>query len=283
MIVAVNKMDSVHWSKDRFEYIQTVLRTFLVQSGFKLDQLRFVPVSGLTGENLISPVDDVTDAAWYLGPTLVQAIDTFAPPQRPISKPFRMAVSDVSRSMSLGLTVSGRIYTGALCTGDTVLVMPGGVRATVKAMELNGMPVLTASAGDNMDLGLVGIDPSALFVGSILCSIVSPVRMVRKFEAQIMTMPGLEIPIVKGTCMTLHMHSMDEPVHVTRLVSTLKKSGDVDKKKPRCITRNSSAVIQITTHRPLCLEVFAEFRSLGRFTLRDRGITLAAGIVSDIL
>ncbi|RHY29682.1 hypothetical protein DYB32_004954 [Aphanomyces invadans] len=142
-------------------------------------------------------------------------------------------------------------------------------------MELNGMPVLTASAGDNMDLGLVGIDPSALFVGSILCSIVSPVR--------IMTMPGLEIPIVKGTCMTLHMHSMDEPVRVTRLVSTLKKSGDVDKKKPRCITRNSSAVIQITTHRPLCLEVFAEFRSLGRFTLRDRGITLAAGIVSDIL
>ncbi|RHX98814.1 hypothetical protein DYB25_006139 [Aphanomyces astaci] len=185
--------------------------------------------------------------------------------------------------MSLGLTVSGRVYTGALSTGDTVLLMPGGVRATIKAIEMNGLPVLLASAGDNVDVGLAGLDPSALHVGGLLCSVVSPVRMVRKFEAQIMTMPGVEVPLVKGTCVTLHIHSVDEPVHVTRLVSTLKKSGQVDKKKPRCITRNSSAVVQISSQRPLGLELFSEFRNLGRFTLRDRGVTLAAGIVSEIL
>ncbi|RLO00734.1 hypothetical protein DYB28_009035 [Aphanomyces astaci] len=195
--------------------------------------------------------------------------------------------------MSLGLTVSGRVYTGALSTGDTVLLMPGGVRATVKAIEMNGLPVLLASAGDNVDVGLAGLDPSALHVGGLLCSVVSPVRvhihpnsvasMVRKFEAQIMTMPGVEVPLAKGTCVTLHIHSVDEPVHVTRLVSTLKKSGEVDKKKPRCITRNSSAVVQISSQRPLGLELFSEFRNLGRFTLRERGVTLAAGIVSEIL
>ncbi|RHY49000.1 hypothetical protein DYB38_003066, partial [Aphanomyces astaci] len=238
MIVAVNKMDSV----PRFEYIQTTLRAFLQQSGFKLDQLWFVPVSGLSGTNLIAP-PDLADAAWYSGPTLVQAI--------------------------------------ALSTGDTVLLMPGGVRATIKAIEMNGLPVLLASAGDNVDVGLAGLDPSALHVGGLLCSVVSP--MVRKFEAQIMTMPGVEVPLVKGTCVTLHIHSVDEPVHVTRLVSTLKKSGQVDKKKPRCITRNSSAVVQISSQRPLGLELFSEFRNLGRFTLRDRGVTLAAGIVSEIL
>lgn len=98
-----------------------------------------------------------------------------------------------------------------------------------------------------------------------------------------MTMPSVEVPLVKGTCVTFHIHSVDEPVNITRLVSTLKKSGEVDKKKPRCITRNCSAVVQITCSRPICLEMFSDFRQLGRFTLRDRGVTLAAGIVSEIL
>ena len=95
-----------------------------------------MPVSGLSGGNLITPLP-ATDCAWYKGPTLVGAIGTFwmlfqpnfisqncidgfYPPQRPITKPFRMGISDISKSMSLGQTVSGRIYTGAVSTGDTV-------------------------------------------------------------------------------------------------------------------------------------------------------------------
>ncbi|CAK4621102.1 hypothetical protein LEN26_014384 [Aphanomyces euteiches] len=282
LVVAVNKMDAVNWSQSRFQYIQTTLQTFLSQSGFKLDQLTFVPVSGLSGGNLMTSIDS-PDGSWYSGPTLVAAIDGFAPPQRPISKAFRFGISDISKSMSLGQTVTGRIYTGAVAQGDTVLMMPGGIRATIKGIELNGLSVAAASAGDNVDMGIVGIDPSALSVGNILCSVVSPIRMVQRFEAQIMTMPAVEVPLVKGTCLTFHIHSIDEPVHVTRLVSTLKKSGEVDKKKPRCITRNSSAVVQVTCQRPICLELFAEFRQLGRFTLRDRGVTLAAGIVTEVL
>ncbi|OQR98185.1 translation elongation factor 1-alpha [Achlya hypogyna] len=282
LIVAVNKMDAVAWSKDRFDFIVETLTAFLQQSGFKLEQLRFVPVSGLSGGNLIAPLP-AADCTWYTGPTLVGAIDGFYPPQRPITKPFRMGISDISKSMSLGQTVSGRIYTGAVSTGDTLLLMPGGLRLTVKGMEQNGGSITMASAGDNVDLGVTGIDPSALSVGNILCSIASPIKLVRRFEAQIMTMPAVEVPLVKGAYMTFHVHSIDEPVNITRLVSILKKSGEVEKKKPRCITRNCSAVVQITCQRPICLELFADFRQLGRFTLRDRGSTLAAGIVTEIL
>ncbi len=95
-------------------------------------------------------------------------------------------------------------------------------------------------------------------------------------------MPALEIPIVKGTCVTIHMHNIDEPVNIIRLISTLSKTGEIERKKPRCITREKSAVVQITSQRPLCLETFANYRQLGRFTLRDRGVTLAAGIITEI-
>lgn len=98
-----------------------------------------------------------------------------------------------------------------------------------------------------------------------------------------MTMPAVEVPLVKGTCVTIHIHHVDEPVNITRLISILDKSGDVAKKRPRCITREKSAVVQITCQRPICLEEFANYRQLGRFTLRDRGVTLAAGIITEIL
>ncbi|KAG7391773.1 HBS1-like protein [Phytophthora boehmeriae] len=282
MVVAVNKMDMVGWDKERFDNIVTSLTSFLVNVGFRPKNLRFVPLSGMTGVNL-EKTGASEECSWYSGPSLVEAIDTFAPPQRQISKPFRMTVSDVSKSMSLGQTISGRVYAGAAAVGDSFLLMPIGLPLTVKGMEQDGESCALARAGDTVDMGITGIDPSALTTGSILCSIASPVRLARKFEAKIMTMPAVEVPLVKGTYVTIHMHNVDEPVNITRLVSMLSKTGEVERKKPRCITRDRSAVVQITSQRSLCLEEFASYRQLGRFTLRDRGKTLAAGIITQII
>ncbi|KAG4046233.1 HBS1-like protein [Phytophthora cactorum] len=282
MVVAVNKMDMVNWDKERFDNIVQSLSTFLQGAGFRPKNLRFVPLSGMTGANL-EKTGGVEECSWYSGPSLVEAIDTFAPPQRQISKPFRMTVSDVSKSMSLGQTISGRVYAGAAAVGDSFLLMPIGLPLTVKGMEQDGKSCTLARAGDTIEMGITGIDPSALTTGSILCSIASPVQLAKKFEAKIMTMPAVEVPLVKGTYVTIHMHNVDEPVNITRLVSMLSKTGEVEKKKPRCITRERSAVVQITCHRKICLEEFANYRQLGRFTLRDRGKTLAAGIITQII
>ncbi|KAL3671114.1 hypothetical protein V7S43_004296 [Phytophthora oleae] len=282
MVVAVNKMDMVNWDKERFDNIVKSLSTFLQGAGFRPKNLRFVPLSGITGANL-EKTGGVEECSWYSGPSLVEAIDTFAPPQRQISKPFRMTVSDVSKSMSLGQTISGRVYAGAAAVGDSFLLMPIGLPLTVRGMEQDGKTCALARAGDTIEMGVTGIDVSALTTGSILCSISSPVQLAKKFEAKIMTMPAVEVPLVKGTYVTIHMHNVDEPVNITRLVSILNKTGEVEKKKPRCITRERSAVVQITCHRKICLEEFANYRQLGRFTLRDRGKTLAAGIITQIL
>ncbi|TYZ65147.1 hypothetical protein PybrP1_012055 [[Pythium] brassicae (nom. inval.)] len=268
MIVAVNKMDATGWDQTRFDAIVASLTSFLQSSGFRLKNLWFVPLSGITGANLDKKID-AKDCAWYSGPTLVEAIGTL------------VAVAFVS--MSLGQTISGRVYAGAAVVGNSFLLMPIGLPLTVKGIEQNGKAAPFARAGDAIDMGVTGIDPSALSTGSILCSIPSPVRLARRFEAKIMTMPAVEVPLVKGTCVTIHIHHVDEPVNLTRLISILDKSGDVAKKRPRCITREKSAVVQITCQRPICLEEFASYRQLGRFTLRDRGVTLAAGIITEIL
>ena len=72
--VAVNKLDMVGWSQDRFTDITTRLALFLKQVGFKEQDIFYVPVSGLTGENLTAPPTEANLKAWYTGPSLVQAI-----------------------------------------------------------------------------------------------------------------------------------------------------------------------------------------------------------------
>ena len=75
LLVAVNKMDTVDWSKDRYDEIVQKLRTFLRQAGFKDTDISFVPCSGLVGDNLTStPTASHPLMAWYSGPTLAAQI-----------------------------------------------------------------------------------------------------------------------------------------------------------------------------------------------------------------
>jgi elongation factor 1 alpha-like protein len=79
VIVAVNKLDQVAWSKSRHEEICSLLRPFLIQSGFQPSKTRFVPVGGMQGVNLVGREGDsaVELRQWYSGPTLVDFLGTW--------------------------------------------------------------------------------------------------------------------------------------------------------------------------------------------------------------
>lgn len=70
----VNKLDNVGWSQDRFTEICAKLGTFLKQAGYKEQDIFYVPVSGLSGENLTTTSTEEKLTTWYSGPTLLSAI-----------------------------------------------------------------------------------------------------------------------------------------------------------------------------------------------------------------
>jgi signal recognition particle receptor subunit beta len=98
VLVAINKMDvdnnNDDWKNNqesRYQEIQQRVQEYLVQQQFKPARIRFVPLSGLTGEN----VKDCTDAtlkSWYHGPTLLQAIDSFQAANRHVGESNRLLV-----------------------------------------------------------------------------------------------------------------------------------------------------------------------------------------------
>lgn len=72
--VVVNKMDTVNWSKDRFDEIVNKLKVFLRQAGFKESDVTYIPCSGMSGENLVKPPTESQLLSWYNGPTLSSVI-----------------------------------------------------------------------------------------------------------------------------------------------------------------------------------------------------------------
>ncbi|XP_056674811.1 HBS1-like protein isoform X2 [Monodelphis domestica] len=282
LAVAVNKMDQVNWQQERFQEITSKLGHFLKQAGFKESDVAFIPTSGLSGENLITKSQSSELTKWYQGQCLLEQIDSFKPPQRSIEKPFRLCVSDVFKDQGSGFCVTGKIEAGYIQTGDRLLAMPPNETCTAKGIMLHDEPVDWAAAGDHVSLTLVGMDIIKINVGCIFCGPKEPIKACTRFRARILIF-NIEIPITKGFPVLLHYQTVSEPATIRRLISILHKStGEVTKKRPKLLTKGQNALVELQTQRPVALELYKDFKELGRFMLRYSGSTIAAGVVTEV-
>ena len=284
LIVVINKLDNVKWSQERYAEIESKLRVFLKKTGFKDSDVRFVPCSGLTGENLAAKSVNSELTKWYSGESLIQLIDSFKPPERIVTKPFRMSISDVFKGMVAGVSVSGRIDAGMIKLGDKVICMPSGETGSIKSITIEEEPVTQAFSGDQVVLILANSDHLKITIGSLLCDLNQPCPVCSKFEARVVTFGSMPYPITQGLPVIIHYNNTNEAAVVKKIVSELNRStGEVIKSRPRCLTSNSSGVLTIETSRPICLELYSNYKDLGRFMMRISGTTIAAGLVNKII
>ena len=317
-VVAVNKLDAAEpaWSQARFEHIKSMVLDFLKLNGFKEARITFVPVSGLTGVN-ISNSDKVEDEEgwktlkkWYKGPTLLEALDGFSPAKRGYEKPLRAIVTDIS-SEGKHVNVRGRVVQGFIQSGDNVVVLPVGDDATVVRVERGkaaqegsspysfAPPSSTTSsitsneaqldgialAGDTVELTLSNIDSARLMTGCVICHPHPSLRpkVEQRFEARISIMERLAVPIIRGSQVLLHMHSIDVPAVLNKIVSSEKRGDGKPRLNPRVLTGGVTATVEITLSERLVIEESNECKALGRFVLRRGGDTIAVGLIDKVL
>lgn len=281
--VVVNKLDTVNWSKERFNEIVGKLRFFLKQAGFKDSDVTYVPCSGLTGQNLVKDPTDGELLKWYKGPTLLKVIDAFKTPARSVDKPFRMSISDIFKGTGSGFCISGRIEAGVVCVNDRVLVCPSKEQAVVKNITIDELQYTTCFAGDQVSITLANVEAANMAIGFILSDIHAPIPLATRIRARIVVF-NIKVPITMGYPVLLHHQSLIEPATIHKLKAQLHKgTGEVVKKNPRCLGNNSCALVDIEFQRPVCMERYADCKELGRIMLRVSGVTIAAGLVTDIV
>lgn len=283
LIVVINKMDesTVKWEKERYDEIVSKLTPFVRSSGFnpKTD-VTFIPVSAYAGQNLKDPVPkDV--CSWYSGPSLLEFLDNLALGDRKISEPLKMPISEKYNDM--GTVVVGKIESGKVRKGDSMLLMPN--RSTVEVMSIYNETeeeVPAAISGDNVRIKIKGVDHEDVSVGFVLTDPKKPVNVVRQFEAQIAILETRNI-ICAGYSAIMHVHTVSEEITMTALLHYYdKKTGKKSRKPPQFAKKGMKIVALIETAAPICVEKFADYPQLGRFTVRDEGRTVGIGKIMKL-
>lgn len=269
LIVAVNKMDMTDWSEERFNQIQQEMTAFLTSANFSPKNVSYVPCAGLTGENIVTPVD-ASKAPWYKGPTLVQELDKAEPTKRAIEKPLRLTTSEVfSSSPNNPISVSGKIDAGSLQVGDKVKILPSNETATIKTIEADGNPCDWAVAGQIVVLNLADIDRVHLKYGDLVVRADDPIQNRKEFAAKI-----LAFEHIMPSFVDVHKGPMHAPGKVAKLVAVLNKAtGEVEKKKPKVVQPGAVARVVVELEGEMPLEAGA------RVVLRSDGKSVAAGLI----
>lgn len=147
VVIVVNKMDATQhhpWHAERYYRIESEVRSFLVNDLNFHDQLvRCVPLSGLTGENLISLSEECPAKAWYHGPTLQAMLDTFLVPPAQIEKPLRCVVTDMKAVSKDAFEMQICALQGKLSRGRTVgIVSYSNAHSKLQAATVTSMKSL---------------------------------------------------------------------------------------------------------------------------------------------
>ncbi|ROT36239.1 hypothetical protein SODALDRAFT_335317, partial [Sodiomyces alkalinus F11] len=268
VIVAVNKLDMVGWSQDRFNEISEQVTGFMKGNGFQLKNVTFIPISGLSGENLVRKPENPA-LSWYTGTTLLQALEESEPLTRALQRPFRMSISEIFRSQHSQMTVSGRIESGTVQTGETLVVQPSGESAHVRCIEVDADLQDWAVAGQNVSIGLYGIDPIHIRVGDIISSKTEPIHtndeLVMKVFAFDHLMP-MPVDVHRG-----RLHAAGRIQEIRAVLN--KTTGAVEKKKPRLVQPGKVARVVVKLESKVPLEAGQ------RVVLRMGGETIAAGLI----
>jgi len=280
-IVLINKMDdpSVNWTKERYEEVKQGVSALMKQIGIDPSKIHFIPVSGWSGDNLVSKSEKMS---WYTGPTLLEALDTLQEPSKPIDKPLRLPIQAVYSIKGVGTVPVGRVETGVLKPGDQITVMPGNIRAEVKSIEMHHAPLQQATPGDNIGFNLKGVDKAQLTRGMVVSHADNPCKVAEEVEAQIIVI-NHPTAIAVGYTPVMHIHTAQVAVKFKELKARIDpRTGQVVEQNPQFLKTGDAALVVLQPLRPVALETYSDFPQLGRFAIRDMGMTVAAGVIRKI-
>lgn len=280
IIVGINKMDQVNWAESRFNEIKTEALSFLKKTGFKESNIKFVPFSGLKGDNL---KDKTNVMPWYKGDSLLDTIDAMPIPTRPFEKPLRLPLQDVYKIGGVGTVPVGRVETGILKPGMVVKFSPSDLTTDVKSIEMHHSVLEEAYPGDNVGFNIKGISVTQIKRGYV-CSDTKndPAKDCIDFEAQVIILkhPG---QIVNGYCPVLDCHTVHVASKFVNINSLMdRRSGKPIEENPKSIKSGDCALITIKPTKTVCVENFKEYPPLGRFAIRDMKQTIGVGVIKTV-
>ncbi len=271
VVVAVNKMDLAGYSRETFEKLKAEYTAFLSQIG--LEAKLFIPISARNGDNIATR--NTAQLGWYDGPTVLEALDCFEPPRSAGEQPLRFPIQDIYRFDERRI-LAGRLESGTLRVGDTLVFSPHNKTAVVHSIERwHAAPRDFAVAGESIGITL----KEQIFVerGHIASHETETPIESNRFKARLFWMG--QNPLEKGRRYKLKITTQEadaELLSVERVIdaSTLETITDRD-----FIARDDVAEVTFRARGALVMDNHDRNPALGRFVIMDGHHVAGGGII----
>ena len=274
VVVAVNKMDLVDYNEAVFRAIERQFGQFLSTLG--LEAPKFIPVSAGAGANISK---GSAELSWFVGPSLVQAIERFEPPPSLAERPFRLPIQDVYRTENRRI-LAGRIESGTLRVGDQILFSPHNKTARVATIErwpTQGME--SATAGESV--GITLHDQIFIERGHVASHHDGPAES-NRVHARVFWI-GPEPLRIDGTY-GLKLVTQNVECSVVAVANVLDAATlDAPSVDTAELKINEVGEVTLQTRAPLVLDNYDRIPALGRFVLTDNGALVGGGIIAGVV
>jgi elongation factor 1-alpha len=279
LIIAVNKMDATDYSEDKYNQVKKDVSELLGMVGFKAADVPFIPTSAFEGDNVSK---NSSNTPWYNGPTILECLNSLKLPEAPDDLPLRVPVQDAYTISGIGTVPVGRVETGVMKKGQMVTFMPSGSSGEVKSIEMHHEEASEARPGDNIGWNVRGVGKADVRRGDVCGESKNPPTVADEFTGQVVVLQHPSA-ITIGYTPVFHCHTTQTACTLMSIDKKLDpKSGQVKEENPTFIKAGDAAIITVKPTRPMVIEPVKEIPQLGRFAIRDMGMTIAAGMCMSV-
>lgn len=276
VIVAVNKMDLVGYSKDKYEQMKSEITSFF--NKLQISPRKIVPISAAQGDNIIAKCPQMS---WYDGLPILTELDNLNEDDSESCKGARFVVQAPfkDKNTNSGNTVYlGRVESGSLKVGDSFISLPEKKTVQVKSIYRWPNEIQKAEAGESVAISL---DASVeLNRGSTICSEPLP-KLVNELNATVFSLTTQKID--KDQELSIRCATQIIPCKISRIKNKV-NSATLEQLGSDCkeISEAEVAEVVITSEQPLAVDTFQHSPPFGRFVLAQDGNIIAAGIVPEV-
>jgi len=275
VLVAVNKMDLVDYSQDRYQEIKKEYREFANSLDFA--DVRFVPISALNGDNV---VEESANMPWYPGATMMKLLNTIKVDEEGGITDFRFQVQYVNRPNLDFRGFAGTVASGHIRVGDEIIALPSGKTSTIKSIVTFDGDLTRADKGQAVTLTLT--DEIDISRGEMVVKKGALPSSSKEFNADVVWMhedelsSGREYYIKHGSKTTTgHVRNIEHRVNVNTMET-------IDASQ---LALNEIGSVNFEVAETLHFDAYHESKSTGAFIIIDRlsNITVGAGMINRVI
>jgi len=277
VVVVINKMDRVGYDDGRFREIDAEITAHLADLGLK--PAAVIPISARHGDGVVERTPAI---GWYRGPTVIEALDRFAPERPATALPLRLPVQAVYRFDDRRI-VAGRIQSGFIAVGDEIAVAPSGRRAVVRSIETwpgnDGAGPRHAGAGQSVGIML----DRELFIarGDMIAPAQRQAPSGRRLKARIFWLH--DSPLATGASVSVRIGSAETRGTIAKIGNVLdpgdQSAANRDAGGQNHLKQNHIGDVEITLADPIAADQYEASPRTGRIVLDVGGYIAGGGLV----